>query len=345
MKILRYRLDFQTPAFLGNARQQAQWRTPPLKALLRQWWRVAYAANRQYHVDIKTMRQQEAELFGSANDDLVNKSKLRLRLSHWNEGNPQVPWPQFAAVRHPEVNRPISADLYLGYGPVMLPKGSNRPTLKANAALQPTDHALLSLACPEESAPLIEQALYCIDQFAAVGGRSRNGWGSLHLAPLEGTAPLQGTIPLRDWQQALMLDWPHAIGQDQQGALIWQTQPFNDWKSLMESLAHLKIGLRTQFRLTTGKNALHSEDRHWLSYPITNHSVKEWGGNARLPNSLRFKIRPSPTHPSQCVGVIFHMPCLPPPAFRPEASTIIRVWQRVHPFLDDPAQELDRISA
>lgn len=31
-----YHLHFQTPAFLGNASQNAQWRTPPIKALLRQ---------------------------------------------------------------------------------------------------------------------------------------------------------------------------------------------------------------------------------------------------------------------------------------------------------------------
>ena len=40
MKTFTYTLSFTTPAFLGNASQQAQWRTPPVKALLRQWWRV-----------------------------------------------------------------------------------------------------------------------------------------------------------------------------------------------------------------------------------------------------------------------------------------------------------------
>lgn len=38
MHLCSYHLRFQTPAFLGNSQQQAQWRTPPLKALLRQWW-------------------------------------------------------------------------------------------------------------------------------------------------------------------------------------------------------------------------------------------------------------------------------------------------------------------
>ena len=38
MQTYSYQLRFQTPAFLGNAQQQGQWRTPPIKALLRQWW-------------------------------------------------------------------------------------------------------------------------------------------------------------------------------------------------------------------------------------------------------------------------------------------------------------------
>jgi CRISPR-associated protein Cmr1 len=44
MQELSYQISFTTPAFLGNAGQDAQWRTPPLKALLRQWWRVAQKA-------------------------------------------------------------------------------------------------------------------------------------------------------------------------------------------------------------------------------------------------------------------------------------------------------------
>ncbi len=67
---------------------------------------------------------------------------------------------------------------------------------------------------------------------------------------------------------------------------------------------------------------------------VTTHGVKTWGGNARLPNSLRFKVRPAPGNPQQLVGVIFHVPCLPPPAFQPDLRAIERVWQTVHALLD-----------
>ncbi|HNN87504.1 MAG TPA: hypothetical protein PKK14_08345, partial [Pseudomonadales bacterium] len=68
MQTLEYTVRFNTPAFLGNAEQNAQWRTPPFKALLRQWWRVAYAAEKQFKVNVAEMRKAEGDLFGVAAD-------------------------------------------------------------------------------------------------------------------------------------------------------------------------------------------------------------------------------------------------------------------------------------
>ena len=113
----------------------------------------------------------------------------------------------------------------------------------------------------------------------------------------------------------------------------------------MRHLAEVKIGLRTQFRFTTGRNAATPEERHWLSYPVTNHSIAAWRergkGDFRLPNSLRFKVRPDPD--GKLRGVIFHIPCLPPAKFRPDRRAIEAVWQQVHAYLDAPAQQLSRI--
>src|SRR5690554_1103210 len=96
MKKLEYIVTFVTPAFLGNAEQSAQWRTPPFKALLRQWWRVAYAAERRFMVKLDEMRREEGLLFGHAwlDDDkdekgnkvAARKSAVRMRLNRWDEG-------------------------------------------------------------------------------------------------------------------------------------------------------------------------------------------------------------------------------------------------------------------
>lgn len=145
---------------------------------------------------------------------------------------------------------------------------------------------------------------------------------------------LTGATPLRPWLDALTIDWPHAIGRDDQGALIWQTGPHGDWKALMKTLAVLKIGLRTQFVFPNAapphQNPL---PRHWLSYPITRHTTKAFDRNARLPNQLRFKVRP--TGDGKLVGIIFHVPHLPPPEFHPNRQAIIQTWQSVHGLLDD----------
>ncbi|HAZ60870.1 MAG TPA: hypothetical protein DCY89_04770, partial [Gammaproteobacteria bacterium] len=225
---------------------------------------------------------------------------------------------------------------------------------KRNADIQANESANLSIAFPstyddpelgrvvEESAPRIERALACADLYGALGGRSRNGWGSFQLVPGEGTQALSGTLPVRDWRQCLDRDWPHAIGRDDKGPLIWQTESDNDWKVLMKTLAILKIGLRTQFRFTGRGNAPNPEARHWLSYPVTNHPVTPWGNNARLPNSLRFKVRRAGD--GKLVGAIFHIPHLPPSDFHPNRQVIANVWAQVHGFLDQPAQGLTRIS-
>ena len=355
MKQLRYSLSFTTPAFMGNAEQNAQWRTPPIKALLRQWWRVAYAADKKFSVCMDEMRCEEGLLFGHAwlEDDknkqgekvAARKSQIRIRLDRWHGGKlRQSDWPELGTVAHPEVPRAVASDLYLGYGPVTLPRGSQCPTLKANAAIQADEFATLSIAVPEADAPLIKRALWLIDRYGTLGGRSRNGWGSFAITPKDDASKLIGELVVHDWKQALtpVFDWPHAIGKDEKGALIWQTAPYDDWKSLMTILAEIKIVLRTQFKFPNEKPDGQVHERHWLSYPITRHSVHAWGNNARLPNTLRFKVRR--TIDGKLVGIIFHVPHLPPAAFKPDQRTIEAVWKHTHAFLDNQDQKLTRIS-
>ncbi len=349
MKTREYKVHFNTPAFLGNAGQDGQWRTPPFKALLRQWWRLAYAAGRHQQPGlVAAMRQAEGRLFGVAADSQGSsrKSLVRIRLDRWDLGR-LGNWTPLAKVSHPETRFPVGSDLYLGYGPLTLPRNAREPQLKASAAIQAGEEAMLSLAWPDADEPHLDQALWLMDRYGTLGGRSRNGWGSMEL--LSGsqetpalTGPLADSLTRR-WQDCLRLDWPHALGQDGTGPLIWRTLPHGDWKSLLVTLAKLKIGLRTQFQFTMG-NAQAPEARHWLSYPVTNHTVGRWGNNARLPNSLRFKVRRGAD--GQMYGVVFHVPCLPPASFRPDQRTIEGVWDQVHRFLDaQPPATLSRTPA
>jgi CRISPR-associated protein Cmr1 len=349
-----YTLRFVTPAFLGNAEQDGQWRTPPIKALLRQWWRVAYAADQRGATDIAMMKSAEGNLFGVAADRAgeSRKSRVRIRLSTWKKGGLSS-WSgqDNERVVHPEVkNRegrvaPVGPHLYLGYGPLRFEQGQT--ALKARAAIQAGESALLNIsfqAGPE--GVRLERALGLIDLYGTLGGRSRNGWGSFDLRPADTFTPaLTKCLDMQltaMWQDALKIDWPHAIGRDASGPLVWQTEAMADWKAVMHRLAEIKIGMRTQFKFTTGINASITEDRHWLSYPVTNHSVRNWENKARLPNSLRFKVRAEPD--GRLRGVIVHLPCLPPKEFFPNRPTLIDVWSKVHDFLKQPAQRLQRIA-
>lgn len=379
-------LRMLAPAFLGNSEQAGQWRTPPFKALLRQWWRVAYAADRQFRVDVAAMRQQEGRLFGNAwlenaaderksdgwkgNGRKSNghcKSQVRIRLDRWDMGKEtRERWgqkDQNDKLTHPEVPKPIGPLLYLGFGPLGVAqeargRGGYVTVLKHNAALQSGESAVLSLAFPKTEALLLKQALALMDRYGTVGGRSRNGWGSFLLNSETGTSETvtSETVnsrtlnsntgselarppfsAIRDWREALELDWPHALGHDERGPLVWQTSPHADWQAVMRDLAKLKIALRTQFVFTTGPKAPYPEARHWLSHPVTNHNVGSWR-QARLPNSLRFKVRPAPHDPSLLVGTVFHMPCQPPAGFDPKRDLLEQTWRSVHGLLDELTQ-------
>lgn len=364
MKQLTYQVRFTTPAFLGNAEQNGQWRTPPFKALLRQWWRVAYAADKKFQINLAEMRREEGLLFGHAwlDDDrdergreiAARKSQVRIRLKRWDLGTLKS-WQglEQAPVVHPEaerVNYRVGPHAYLGFGPLD-GRGGTRLS-KSNALIQAKEQAEIIVAMPDpqggglvssilkNNTSRIHRALWLMDRYGTLGGRSRNGWGSFCLQPIppgpgwdEGLKAVQ-QVPCRDWQLALGMDWPHAIGESEQRALIWETeQAYGDWKALMRDLAILKIGIRTQFVFSTGNNAPGPEARHWLSHPVTQHNVRAWR-QGRLPNSLRFKVRPDAKDPAKLRGVIFHVPCLPPCGFAPDLAAVKQTWKSVHALLD-----------
>ena len=356
MKTWTFQLCFLNPAFLGNADQTGQWRTPPIKALLRQWWRVAYAAEAGFAVDVGAMRTDEGRLFGTAADTgHSNQSRLRIRLDNWNEGKLKS-WAGLEAgkVVHPEVERPIGPHLYLAYGPLSYQqRGTVLATDKGQAAIEAGEVSTLRLAlmpdtkdasfAPRESRR-IDLALALMNRFGTLGGRSRNGWGSFELLPENGTQQLSAVLDpraVRPWCCAFDRVWPHAIGCDSAepaAPLIWQTtETFVGWAQAMRRLAEIKIGLRTQFEFPFKGVHAAPLQRHWLSYPVTTHSVDKrvWPKDARLPNSLRFRLRRDADDPTRLRAVIFHVPCRPLAQFTPDLAAIVPVWQAVHGLLDE----------
>lgn len=372
MRELTYQVSFNTPAFLGNAEQQAQWRTPPFKALLRQWWRVVKAPDVGY--DYCELLRLENSLFGSAGDDSGGRrSRVQLRLSTWDAGN-LTALPQMASYPHPEVKdrqtgKPtnVGTAVYLGFGPVTT--HGNR-----NAIAPGGSPVTFKLRCPEAETETLRKAMQLAAWFGSMGSRARNGWGSLHiegevLLGFEGLCDtsLAGLAVPRSLNAALndrlAGEWPHALGLCADGRpAVWrvfaektlneQKQTvfvgFKDWKNVLERLAALKIGFRTQFKLSSGAPHSRVEDRHVLAYPVTNHGLVNLP-NARLASQMRFKV--AKNKDGQFFGLITHLPCTMPRAFfdRSQVTQLplndqIGVWSEVHAFLNArPATEITRI--
>lgn len=360
MHELSYQISFNTPAFLGNALQQAQWRTPPIKALIRQWWRMVKAP--ELGRDVAALRRAEAQLFGSAADDGPSgsqQSKLRLRLDKWDEGTLRI-WPKDEPREfHSEVGRPVGSELYLGYGPLdydKLSKQAKLGTAKSSGvqrtAIADKIGAGLKLRLPASDATDVEAALQLAHWFGSMGSRSRNAWGSLQLERRDGPA-LAGltadalTPYLRTLRACLALDWPHAIGSDEQGPLVWLTPERASWREVMKDLARTKIALRTQAAPFPDEREGALRPRHLMGYPVTNHAVNlpEWGRNGRLPNQLRFKLQRAAA--GKLRGVIVHLPCGLPPHLakgaRGQIPNELELWQAVHRVLDETKHQLTRL--
>ena len=316
MKTIEYTVNFLTPAFLGNAGQSGQWRTPPFKALLRQWWRVVWATQHGIPVDIGKMREKEGELFGNAGAEAKSsgRSKVLLRLDDWSEGKlSDNKWKQEGNSRKFVQRIPkkgggsIAFDPihYAGYG---LLKNSSQMEQKRSCAISRKESGILKIAVPDSDWNDVTQAMSLIHQYGTLGGRSRNGWGSVELTTAAQDAMLHNISKFcRQWQEALELDWPQAIGQDEKGSLVWEIREgFQDenWKALMAKFGTIRKQIRS--------------------------IIKAPSGSIRLPNTIRFKARRAGDNSIK--GVIFHMPCKPPPGIKVQYS--IQQWETVHKQLD-----------
>ncbi len=209
------------------------------------------------------------------------------------------------------------------------------------SAIQAGEANVLRVASAENHVEQIQKALQMASWLGALGGRSRNGWGSLEIdgdniekfsALLQGDPLIQKVS--RPLTECLKLDWPHALGTDQNQLLLWRTSEFVSWQKTVAELARIKIAFRTDFKFDKPLSG-DLYERHVLAYPVTNHVVKGWGKQARLANSLRFKIMASG---DKYQGIAYHMPCGIPDTLHHEkyvAAQQLRIWREVHTQLDN----------
>ena len=328
MKTLSYTVKFLTPAFLGNAEQNAQWRTPPFKALLRQWWRVAYAADLGFKVDLAAMRREEGLLFGHAwleNDTFkrdskevktaARKSLVRIRL--------EMPSGQTGSVWGMGTQQgvtPLSTGLETGYAWFGLVKRGSEPDRNAIAIKSDEASRKLVLAVPDAEAERMETTLRLIHQFGQLGSRSRGGWGSFTLEPLkdfsrEELAKL--TQPLND---CLRHDWSMSLCRDKNGICLWESKStFPSWDKAMRVVALERRNVRTALKSFKGRDL---------------RPVLGFATPGRMPSPLRWRLTPAAL--GQLGITLFAMPTLIPEVGRQRINDdqTLDAWQEVIRNLD-----------
>ncbi len=353
------KVSFLTPAFLGGADQRAQWRTPPFKSALRQWWRIVKYNAQDAPMDIHTLKRVEDDLFGSASDDGGRslRSRVLLRLSQWSAGELTSWEGGFKSLGQ------VAADLYLGFGALDRPRrspvtfgprdGSPKRTAIRGAGAEQAELTVRHRGRADEWDDLCK-ALRLMAWFGSLGGRSRNGWGSLQLEQTDLNAQvldvtLLHTMARHYWDAfTTETDWPHAFGLDSQDRLlIWQTNPFDNWKDAVFELG--RVRKETRAVLEWGSRKGEFGPRHLLAYPVVQQPVYGWEAH-RLANQLRLRL--GRTVQGQYVGRVVHVPCsLPekmakntlPPGLEQRTEFQRKAWHQVHQKLDGADLRLHRL--
>lgn len=329
MTPLEYTIRFHTPAFLGNAEQNAQWRTPPFKALLRQWWRVAYAADQGFKVDIAAMRREEGLLFGHAwleNDTFVRdgkevktaarKSQVRIRLE-MSSGQAGTAW----GMGTQQGVAPLSTGLETSYAWFGLVKRGNEPDRNAIAIKNDEARRNLILAVPDAEVERMETTLRLIHQFGQLGSRSRGGWGSFTLEYLENFSwgdLAKYTQPLND---CVRHDWPMSLCRDKNGTCVWESKnTFQSWDKAMRLVATERRNVRTTLKSLKGRDL---------------RPVLGFATPGRMPSPLRWRLTPSAS--GQLRITVFAMPTHIPEdgGQRIHNALLLEAWQEVIRKLDE----------
>lgn len=350
MKELSYKVTFTTPAFLGNADQKAQWRTPPFKALVRHWWRIVKA--KEFGYDHSKLLAAENALFGTAGESgKSHRSLVQFRLAEWRDGQlSNSNWPRSEMRDIAVGTAKLPCDVYLGFGaitPASKKQGIGKPQLK-NTALEPDQSNVLVIRFAPAVSPAqvadVAKAIALASDFGTLGNRSRNGWGSVNftsLAAPEGVS-VEGyrSAVTASLAKCLAHDWASAIGTDDKGPLIWQGRTVSNWREAVFELAKLRQRLRKAAK--AGGSGRDIKSSQVVAYPVTQGNNSAWDSRARIANSLRLKVVPG-SDKGSLIPVAVHMPAAVPAELVNKLSTQdqnwlnqheLGIWQLVHAELD-----------
>lgn len=208
-----YQVTFEceviTPMFLGNANpREAELRPPSIKGAMRFWWRAMNG-----HLSIEDLRTREGEIFGSS-AGTGTKSSFLLTVDNPDGGITNVELPEHRNI--PTVffrnGREIKANLdsitFFAYGK---DKSTSEDGKVAKYISVGTKFKVNLISYIKESILEAANNFRVLSYFGALGGKSRNGFGSFRIITervVEGDVELPIFVPGNLFKHDMLTDFP-----------------------------------------------------------------------------------------------------------------------------------------
>lgn len=335
-----------TPMFLGGADGHAELRSPPLKNALRYWWRMTRG-----HLSPDRLLEKEQALFGGVHENknrnmCAGRSLVDIAVFGDVRTEPKNTSPSLGKEVNPEAGgKKVSMAAYLGMGPVHFKGHYEKQPISAGQTFQ------LSVTWPRKNQEEILDALSFFAHFGSLGSRSRNGWGSVRLVPVDkhGTKIKLTSLPelyekygknidtifASEKQYPFYLGWRKRLGKDY--PLLWQIAVTDRWEDAMKEAAKSYMDIRQTLPFPKAKPA-GVQKRHILGYPVTGHPVAQWGNyNGRMPSQLRIVIR---KNGGKFQSWFFHLPHRIAQQWDTKLGSEMDIWQDIHQQLDKNCQPI-----
>ena len=172
-KTYNYEIEVITPMFLGGADpKEAELRIPPIKGMLRFWWRATCNI-----ANISEMKEKEGKIFGSTK----LKSSFSISLYSNPKLNPKLEFDDYKGKdsKFTVHNNNVNILDYLSYGTYEYIKHNGNKYNKKH--LMPTAKFTIRFCFYDsEYKDEVMKAFKCLLSFGGLGAKTRNGFGSIY---------------------------------------------------------------------------------------------------------------------------------------------------------------------
>jgi CRISPR-associated protein Cmr1 len=247
-EIRRYKLI--TPLFGGGVEEHKAdpitvIRGASVRGQLRFWWRATRGG--QFNGSLEAMRKGEQAIWGSAakkGDENSGPSEVQVVIEKWTDGKGDSPF-EVKQDRKPRPRQGSDAHPYVAFPlqPEQEEAKAGMKTLEVKVGVTFT----LSISYPKDVQDDVQSALWAWETFGGIGGRTRRGFGALHLEehwingekkPVTLLPAIQVSTELRNQLKKFEGKWPDGVPHLEH-SLHFEvypkvpSSPLEVWKSLI----------------------------------------------------------------------------------------------------------------